>query len=226
MNSRSWRKIAIVGLSHRLRWRGRVEINRNIECLSGLPEGRETGMVEKCAPSSAVDHNAGEPQLAYATLELARGAVGILQVDRRKRRKPCRVRLNCGRQSVVYLPRQRRRCSRVETIHIAPGEREHLHVDAAGIHIGQASRSEVHQLFADAADVLIREVTLTMAIHGSKKGRRGYMFLECDGPHGMVSPLPHCMAGAWLTIPELQRVLTRPCYLVGSVGDFQFSKGQ
>jgi hypothetical protein len=78
-----------------------------------------------------------------------------------------------------------------------------LHVDAAGIHIGEACRSEVYQLFADAADVLIREVTLTMAIHGSKEGRRGNVFLKCDGPHGMVSPLPHWMAGAWLTIPKL-----------------------
>ena len=68
------------------------------------------------------------------------------------------------------------------------GQRQHLHIDAGGIHLGQAAGADVGQLFEyfDETAALLLRLLLAGTAGAFEKFRRGEMLFERDGAHGGI----------------------------------------
>jgi hypothetical protein len=72
------------------------------------------------------------------------------------------------------------------------GQRDDLHVDAGGIHLGDPPFADVaqvaHQPLGTAAE--LARLFLEVAARTIEKVRRGEMLFKRDGAHGLDAPLP------------------------------------
>lgn len=66
------------------------------------------------------------------------------------------MRGNGGGQDVIGVLGEGRGGCGVELVHVAAGERENLHVDAGGVHGGEAAVAEVDELCLDLLHEFIR----------------------------------------------------------------------
>ena len=89
-------------------------------------------------------------------------------------------------QKIVGVAGERDRLGGVQLLGAGRGERQHLHVDAGGIHLGDAAGADVGELLErleETAALLVR-LLIADAAGAGKKFRRGEMLFESDGAHG------------------------------------------
>ena len=127
-----------VGLRQR-----RMEIDRDVERFGAGIDRPELRPIEEFAVGEAVHHRALEAVLLDAALELVGGGVRHRGRQRGERRKPLRVLFHLRGEAVVDAPRQRNGGVGRQLLRRRRAKRQHLHVDAGGIHLGKADGVEV-----------------------------------------------------------------------------------
>ena len=85
-----------------------MEIDRNVERDDPLPKRREPILVEIRSVRVAVDHRAGETELAYATFQLVGGGRRFLEREVREAAETRRVPSNPLGEKVVRLTSESR----------------------------------------------------------------------------------------------------------------------
>src|SRR5580698_3716296 len=128
---------------HRFRRRCGMNIDRNIQMLSGFEDWPEFGIVQVFATRVAVDDGAFQSELPDAALQFLGCSCRVLRSYRGQTRKPIRVLSNGVRQLIVEGSRERRGLRRVENLHAGSGERKDLHRDAAVIHVAETPFAQV-----------------------------------------------------------------------------------
>src|SRR5580698_6354337 len=128
---------------HRFRGRCGMNIDRNIQMLSGFEDWPEFGIVQVFAARVAVDDGAFQSELPDAALQLLGCPRGVLRSYRCQTRKSIRMLSNGVRQLIVEGSRERGGLGRVEDLHAGSGERKDLHRDAAVIHVAETPFAQV-----------------------------------------------------------------------------------
>ena len=123
--------------------------DRSAELFGGAPDGLKRGIIEiqRIEPAEMLirvnvraDLRAAQAELAHASLELARGKIGILERNCRQAGEPCRVRADDFCNVVVQPPREIESVARF--CPIAEHDRHRgkdLHGDAGLVHFFEAT---------------------------------------------------------------------------------------
>ena len=133
----------------------------------------------------AMDHRADEFLLAHSLLEFRPlPCPAPWSAARRARRKRAGCRFTTRRE-IVGFGGQRDRLGGVGLLGARRGQRQHLHVDAGGVHLGEAARADIGELgkhFGKPAAGLLG-LFLALAAGAFEKFRRGEMLFERDRSH-------------------------------------------
>ena len=102
-----------------------------------------------------MDHRALEAELAHAALELLRRGFRIRRRQRRKAGKASGILLDGLVQAVIGIAGHGDRDVAAEGLRARRAERQHLHVDAGGVHVRQALGAEIGVLRDDVVAELL-----------------------------------------------------------------------
>ena len=116
-----------------------VKQDDRAQLLGGLPEGHELRLVQQLAVDLVVDHRALEPQVHHYPLQLGDGGGHVLHGQRGQSREPVGPGLHHLADLVVALPGRRNGHVSIHVVVVEAAEgRDHVHVHAQGVHVGQA----------------------------------------------------------------------------------------
>jgi hypothetical protein len=140
----------------------------------------------------AADHRSGEGLIAKAVFELLGRLIRCRNRQRGEAGQSCRSPGDRFGQRVIGVARQRHRLGGFQLLDTRRGQRDHLHVDAGGIHLGDPAFADVaqvaHQPLGAAAH--LARLLLEVAARAIEKARRGEMLFKRDGAHGLDAPPP------------------------------------
>jgi hypothetical protein len=124
-----------------------VEIDRDSERFCPLQDWPEKGVVQVASPGVPVDQRPLEAILTDRALQLLCGG---LRGGRRQRGEPgeaIRIAPHRLREEVVRLTSERYRLCCLKLLNARKGQRQHLHIDACGVHRRDPAAAEIAQLF-------------------------------------------------------------------------------
>jgi hypothetical protein len=117
----------------------RVQIERYVEAARPLPQNFEVGVVEVLANGMRIDEATAEAVLSHGALKLVGCHLRVLQRERREAAEARRVFVDYGLEEIVYLASVGDGDLSVPFRLNAGGrERQHLHVQALLVHLGNA----------------------------------------------------------------------------------------
>ncbi len=179
------REARVVGIEHRLRRLGRVDMDRRIEFFGAFQDRPEEFVVEIAAAHMAADDRADKAAAADAALQLRRGLVRDHRRQRGKAGEALGIFLHRRRERVIAFARQRHCLGSVELFGTGRGERQHLHVDAGGIHRRDPFVADVAQRLDElgAAALEFERGVFEVLPRAVEKQRRGEVFFQRDRAH-------------------------------------------
>src|SRR5271170_367114 len=148
------RKTSIGCVDHRLRRRSWMEIDRHVKHFSTLKDWPEELVVEVTSPIVAIDDRSLEAMFSDHPLQLFGGPVWR---GGRQRCKSCKALWisPCGsREEVVRLAGQGNPRGSLELLYAGGSERQDLHIDACGVHLGDSLVTEIRELFEQASSAV------------------------------------------------------------------------
>src|SRR5579863_2573433 len=162
-----------------------MQIDRNAECHGTFEDRPERLVVEIAATRVTVDQRAFETELANGALQFGHRLVGRGDRQRGKAGEPLRMRLYGAVQKIVGVARQRDLVRSFKLLHARRIERQHLHVDAGGVHFGNALAADLAELLDDprTARAGAQKAFLELPPRAVEKTRVGKMFFNRNGSH-------------------------------------------
>jgi hypothetical protein len=158
---------AVVRRLHRGERQAGVHVQRHLQFAERRKDRLVARIVQEGVAGAAVDERALQAELFHRPLQLARGRLGRLPRQRGKTREARGMRPRRFGQLVVGRAVQRDglRCGQQLR---EPAIGEHLHVDAGGIHVGQARRAHLQPLargLAGRNDMRAARIDHVLAVH-------------------------------------------------------------
>jgi hypothetical protein len=168
-----------------------MQIDRGTERFGGFQHRPEKFVVEIATPLMPVDHRAGEGLISKAVFELFGRLIRYRDRQGSEAGQSFRLLGHGFGQRVIGIARESSCLSRFQLLHARRGQRDDLHVDAGGIHLGDPSLADVaqiaHQPFGEAAN--LARLFLEVATRAIEKAGRSEMLFKRDGAHGLDAPL-------------------------------------
>jgi len=132
-------------LTHGIRRRCGMQINRHIQVGRCFKERQEASIVKEKAFGRAVDQSARKTEPGDAAIEFSGGGICILQGNHGKAGETIWVGAHRVRQFIVHVMGQRCGRRHIERIEAHGGERENLQIDAGLVHVCDAAGAKVEQ---------------------------------------------------------------------------------
>src|SRR6266480_884925 len=123
------------GRDHRLRRRGWMQIERDLECFGTLQDRPEDLVVQVATPDMAVDQCTLEAVFTDHVLQFVGGGIWSHGRQRGEPGETAWMTPYCHRELVVGIMRECHCLGRVELLHARRGQRQDLHVDPGSIHL-------------------------------------------------------------------------------------------
>ena len=161
-----------------------MQVDGDVKRLGCFKQRSEFRIIEKLAVDRAIHHDAFEPKLSNAAFEFLGGFLRILQGKRAERGKAVRVGSHGRGHRVVGVAGHGVPGGGFHLVDQAGGDREHLHADAGGIHVGEAAFADVEQLGLKRLDECICGKPAAFAVRGGVHDARGcHVLFESDDSH-------------------------------------------
>ena len=162
-----------------------MEIDRDIERFGALQDRPEELVVQIAAARVPIDERAFEALLPNPALQFFGRLVWCRDRQGGKAGEALRIFLHRLGEEIVGLPGNRDLLRRVRLLDPWRVEREHLHVDAGGIHVGDALVADILKLIVNpgAARTRIAEPLGELLAWTREESRADEMFFKGDGTH-------------------------------------------
>src|ERR1700741_4369538 len=185
------RKAAKRRFDHRFRCPRRMQIDRCAERFGGLQYRPEKFVIEIATTLMAVDQSTGESLITKAMFELFSRAIRCLNWQRVQAGQSRRVLGDGVCQHIIGVASEYLCVANFQLLDTRRGQRNHLHVDAGGVHLGDAALAEVaqvaYQLLSPATE--LTSLFLEVTARAIEKVRCGEMLFKRDGAHGLDAPV-------------------------------------
>lgn len=130
-----------------------MQIQRHAQIGCRRQQRREVRVIEEPAVDKPVDHGAAKTESSHRSLQFGRRSLRIAHRQRGESGEPMRMCRNDFGQIVVGLTNHIHGLSCRQRFGAGHRVGQHLHVDARGVHVGEAACAKVFQLVLDSGQL-------------------------------------------------------------------------
>ncbi|MEE6166763.1 hypothetical protein SKC39_18155 [Mycolicibacterium sp. 120322] len=122
-----------------------MQVKRHVQVSGGFEDRCVTGIVQERATFGTVEKPPDASQFPYSSAQFVRGAFGLAQSEAGEHAQPCGMAAGACACRVVGVAHQRSGIRGSQPVLATGGQREDLHVDAAGVHGCDTGLVEIDQ---------------------------------------------------------------------------------